>query len=647
MLAAPNSYGKSTLLHSIVYALGLEGMFSSSHSSPLGPAMTTVVDLPGGQRAAVVESFVQLVFQNSRGDVMRVRRYAGGGNDNRLIQTWTATSVAELSAARRVDSYVRTTGSASRELGFHHILAQFLGWKLPMVPSFRGGEVLLYLEALFPLFYVEQKRGWGGITPRMPTYLGIRDMLRRSVEYVLGLSTLERLRQLNALKEELAELKKSWALAVERASLAAGSQKLRIILPATIEGRASRGPSRLEALIGESWVPVSSAISQWRDRLSRLQNRRLVTSGERTEQSRQDLDLAERDVRRLGIRLRTASEQVSYVEADLDALASRLSALEADRVRLLDLRRMRDFGSDLGVPILSNDLCPTCFQPLDDRHVDTGQAATLDETLTLSDAERITLRDMQRAADLRLAELTRVRDSVAKRLEQQRSQVRLLRDELVAESAAPSLVEVQEQLVLRDGVAGAVSAEAVIAGVDEELDDLAERYDDVRARIQALEKETESALDFQILATFNRLFRDQLTKYGLFSLPVDQVSIDSDTLVPTNEGVELSFDLALGMSASDTIRTKWAYYVALMMAASSAPNGHHLQMLMFDEPRQQETAKLSMEALIAQLGVAAASGNQVIYATSEDRQDLDAHLVDIPHTRLQATGSHLLAPVNK
>lgn len=56
VLAAPNSYGKSTLLQGIVFALGLEGMLTRSTAPPLGPIMTTVADLPGDDRAAVVES---------------------------------------------------------------------------------------------------------------------------------------------------------------------------------------------------------------------------------------------------------------------------------------------------------------------------------------------------------------------------------------------------------------------------------------------------------------------------------------------------------------------------------------------------------------------------------------------------------------
>jgi hypothetical protein len=67
------------------------------------------------------------------------------------------------------------------------LLEEFLGWSLPMVPGFPGEDIRLYLEVIFPLFYVEQKFGWSGVAPRVPTHFRIRDPLPRAVEYVLGL----------------------------------------------------------------------------------------------------------------------------------------------------------------------------------------------------------------------------------------------------------------------------------------------------------------------------------------------------------------------------------------------------------------------------------------------------------------------------
>jgi hypothetical protein len=432
VFAAPNSYGKSTMLQSIVFALGLEGMLSRSSAPPLGPVMTTVADLPDGQRPGVVESSVTLTCLNAAGDYLRTRRFAKSDDVRTgLIQTWQATSKDLLETAERTDTFVRQGGAAVRELGFHRILADFLGWRLPLVPTYTPNETLLYLEALFPLFYVEQKSGWAGVTPRMPTYLGIRDMLRRSVEYVLGLSTLERLRVLNALREELAEVRAEWVRVIERVEAEARAESLRLTLPRLATGKTQRVPIRVEADMDGKWMPVDAALAEWKQRVDSLDPSRIMTAGGRTSQSQKELADAEQAVRRLGAQLRTLNEQATYIQADLDALSSRLASVDADQRRLRDVKKVRDLGSDLGVSILSNDLCPTCLQELDGRQVATGVAASIDETLQLDAAERTTLVDMQLAGQSRLEDFDRAQYALTQQLDHARGQVRALRDELV------------------------------------------------------------------------------------------------------------------------------------------------------------------------------------------------------------------------
>ena len=67
------------------------------------------------------------------------------------------------SHAERRDFFLHDAGAAVREQGFHSYLAEFLGLELPVVPRFNGAECPLYLETVWPLFFVEQKRGWSTI----------------------------------------------------------------------------------------------------------------------------------------------------------------------------------------------------------------------------------------------------------------------------------------------------------------------------------------------------------------------------------------------------------------------------------------------------------------------------------------------------
>lgn len=641
VLNAPNSWGKSTLMQAVMYALGLEGSQTASRRSPLGPAMTTVVETVSGRRA-VIESYVTLTLRNSGGSYLRVRRWGYNEDVKRdLLQVWQADREELLDESSRVDMFVRESGSTTSKVGFHRLLADFVGWTLPMVPNFNGSETRLYLEVLFPLFYIEQKFGWSGIAPRIPTHYGIRDPLRRGVEFVLGLHTLVRLRQVEALREEEALISREWSSFVNRVLGATQAENFRVKnLSERCTGRTQRRPTVVEASLSGNWVGLEAAEDFWKSRLEELQGLN-VTAGERTELTRAELAQAEREVQRLGAATRNLYEQLILSRSDQEAIEARLLSVEEDKKRLRDVKRIERLGGELELPLLAEGRCPTCSQAVDVREVATETVSSVDENIALLDAERLTLQAMLGSAIRRFDEVNTSVSASEVALSEARDRVRLLRDELVGSSNAPSIAEVQERLALDARLRALSRVRDIVGAVDEELDDLAGRLDDLRARRAAFDASTMDAEDENTMRRFKESFQRQLASYNLRSLSPESVSIDDKTLLPVNDGFELTFDVAMGMSASDTIRTKWAYYTALMEIGMSSSRGHHLGILMLDEPRQQETDRSSLASFLRRLredsGIA-----QIIYATSEDPEILDGLLAEIPHTRIVATGPHLI-----
>jgi hypothetical protein len=65
---------------------------------------------------------------------------------------------------------------------------------------------MLYLETLFALLYVEQKTGWDRLPAKYPTWLGIRHVGRRTVEFLLGLDAYANALELVAVQEEIKRL---------------------------------------------------------------------------------------------------------------------------------------------------------------------------------------------------------------------------------------------------------------------------------------------------------------------------------------------------------------------------------------------------------------------------------------------------------
>ncbi len=622
-------------------------MFSASRKAPFGPALLSVADFPDGRRARVRESWVTVTVRNEEDRHLRSKRFILGDQvDTSLVQTWQARSYEDLARARQVDMFVRQPGAAARELGFHHELANFMKWDLPKVPGFNSAEVPLYLEAIFPLFYVEQKSGWSGVAPRMPTYLRIRDVLRRSVEFTLGLSTLQRLRAQAALKAEEEQIKTSWTNAYERAVESAATVRGRIsFLPENPVTPARRQPMVIETLADEQWLPLETVLRSWRERLNELEASNVITAGARTTQSRDELESAEDQVRARGASLRLINERLGLTRNDVDILAARLATLEAERQRLADMRKLRTLGSELGIGVVSRDSCPTCGQELDGREVATGVAANLETSLAEVEAEKETVLSVQRAASQRVEMLESEKRALQALLDDARGQVRVLRDELSGPSSIPSKAQLHEQIRLSNTAEHSQRLLDFLDQLGEVFDDLSEKWQDVRDRLRDLGTGSMNPDDQETLKNWQRSFRQQVTDYGLRSIPPTELSIDPESLVPVNDGMELAFDLTMAISASDMIRTKWAYYVSLFEASKEAKNGHHADLLVFDEPRQHETDRGSLAAFVRRLSVGAAAGCQVIYATSEDPRELGEVLTGIPCNILPTQGQHLLMPI--
>jgi hypothetical protein len=88
------------------------------------------------------------------------------------------------------------------------------------------------------------------------------------------------------------------------------------------------------------------------------------------------------------------------------------------------------------------------------------------------------------------------------------------------------------------------------------------------------------------------LVREQAASYGFSTFPPSELEISHESYRPQREGFEIGFE----MSASDTIRLKWAYQLALLEVARTAET-HHAGLVIFDEPQQQKTAKISFKVI--------------------------------------------------
>lgn len=635
VLRAGNTSGKSTTLQAIIYALGLEGMLSPRREIPLPHSMTDRVSVNGTEQV-VRQSEVSLEFENASGEVVTATRQVKNPIiQDAVISVQFGPGITEPDDYVVADFFVRRSGAAQRERGFHHFLPKFLGWELPNVTYMDGSEKPLYAECLFPFFYVEQKHGWSGVQARIPSYFGIREVSKRSFEYILKLDVFERILLKQRVRSNIQELERNWRTAfteMETTAKASGvtlSQQPKKIS----DSLGTEGAEFLVPLEGE-WVAFNQALDRLRTSLATVDRARVRTADESSSELEFALEETERSVRVSASTLAILLEERVALKDQERQLDLRLEALKVDLERHKDTMLLVRLGSRHAQSLTVDHTCPTCHQEVHDGMDISHHVMTIEENVRFIERQRATfiatLSDVQRALESLDVRIRGLRNA----LSEQRRQVRQLKDTLTGPGNAPSLADIARRAALESQLGTLQEHERALQGHREKLHELAKTHSAQAEILESLSDTNLSPTDRAKLSSVERYLREQLRRYHFDSLQPEDVDISRETYRPSHEGYELGFDL----SASDMIRVIWSYLFATMRV-SEEYGGNHLGLLIFDEPKQQETAAESYSQLLHEAAEQGQRGSQIIFATSESMDSLTqmlgtaAHnLIDIPQS---------------
>ncbi|QSZ51242.1 AAA family ATPase [Arthrobacter sp. D5-1] len=631
VLRAGNTSGKSTTLQAIIYALGLEGMLSPRREVPLPHSMTDSVTVDN-KELRVLRSWVSLEFENAEEKVITAtRQVKNAETKNTVITVEHGPALTQGGTFKTEDYFVRMAGAAQRESGFHHFLTNFLGWNLPLVSYMDGSEKPLYSECLFPFFYVEQKHGWSGVQARIPTYFGIREVGKRSFEYVLGLDVFERILQRQRLSSNISELEGSWRAALtdlKNTAIAAGVAISRE--PHRIADSLEEDSASPTAFVDGTWLPLESAIARLRQGIAKKEA--APTASPNSASLEKELEEAEDSVRLLVTGLALLIEERNALQEQGSQLDIRLEALNEDLQRHKDAALLVRLGAKHAKSLAEDHTCPTCHQEVNDGMDISTHPMTVDENIAFIDRQCSTF-SAARDDVVRTLDAMRVRErSMRDSLERLRQRVRRLKEALLGPERATSIAEISQRNALQDQLDKLLQHQRSLEKPRELLRSLSVSHKEQAEALKALKASDLTESDKSKLVKVEQYLRDQLRRYHFHSLKPAEVEVSRDTYRPAHEGYELGFDL----SASDMIRVIWSYLFAVLRV-SDEEGGNHLGLLIFDEPKQQETASESYAQLLKEAGDQGRRGSQIIFATSESRQTLlkmlegsDYNLIDIP-----------------
>jgi hypothetical protein len=640
---ADNSMGKSTCVRAMLVALGLEAMLTTSQSDlPLPPAVTTRLDSETGQHD-IIQSEVLLEIENQNSERIVVQRAIKGTRDRNLITVYEGAALTSPGTFRSQDFFVNRAGGASRESGFHHYLARFLSWDLPLIQTYDGQQYPLYLQCIVPYFVVEQTRGWSTVQPPLPTQFRIREPNKRTVEFLLDLDAHRNALRRQEIQLEKARIEAAWAAQTAQAAALADRVGARIQqLPSRpVAGWPPTIAPLLLVPVADDWISLQDRILRRRATLAQLMQEEIPRVQEIAETAQAELNQTEQLLIDRQTLLSRLTDALDAERQEMRRVAGRVTAIDEDIQRNKDIRTLRSLGSRQNSSV-DNGICPVCHQRIQDSllPIDVGHVVmSLDESIEF-------LQEQRRTFSAVLANATQVveaRELQGRALREElvslRESVRVLRETLVSDGRLPSIAAIQSRLSLEAAIQSDEQSIEVFSGILDEFAPLAQDWRAVEEAALQLPSNDTSDQDRVKIREWSARFKEQLTQYGFASFPVVEAAISADTYRPEHQGFDLEASLGYAyrnsplenqISASDLIRTIWSYLAGMLELARTTPTNHP-GCVVFDEPKQQSTRDVSFQELLRRASACSTFNQQIIFFTSENRERLQTYVSGLPH----------------
>lgn len=632
-----NSSGKSTLFLSLLYGLGMEEIAGGRNETVL-PYATKDHFMYEGRRIEVLASEVLVEISNAAGDTVTFRRAIRDTQRSpKLIEVLDGPHLTGQPASfKSRPTYLHDAGGAQKAEGFHTFLEQFIGYRLPWVPTTSSGETKLYLQAIFAAVAVEQKRGWTDYIANIP-FFGIRDARTRVVEFLLGLDVFDTNATRNRLNADSVEIASAWESTFQELQRVISDTGLKAQnIPSKVSILFDPSIVSLHKLAGDQTVVLPDYIETLRKRYEELGKKVSRSDESKGSEAQAALDTASKELYRLTNLYETATATLTYQSASVKEYEKLHAEAMEDLARNKTALKLRNLGATVHDIELARDRCPTCHQEVNDSlliEVVDGPQMDLDTNIAYLEKQARML-DRQVAGGYKtVKETERLLREISKKMEETRSLLNSLRND-VATDATESRAVVRQQIQIELEIEKLQKAETEVATLVQKFVLIAEHLRSNQASRAKLPKEYYSDEDKRKIRVFEKLFRANASAFEYESAEIPDIRINDETLVPYLANIELreinltpaskavrpaqsTADIKADSSASDFVRLILSYLLALHQA-SALPNGggRHPGILMLDEPGQHSMAQSSQRALLQQ--IAGSPSLQAIVAASFD-----------------------------
>lgn len=613
-----NTSGKSSVISAIMYGLGMEEIIGGKGSKVLSAAFNNKIKDTEGRVLTVLKADIYLEISNEISTITIFRSVKDSERKDDLMTIIDGTYDQRLNPkVKKQDLFVHAPNSAKGDLGFFSFLEKFINLDLPDVMGYDGKDKKLYLQNIFAATIIEQKRGWGDILVRVPNY-GIKDPKKKTIEYILALDSIELSKKKLELREQIKELKIRWR------DLYIESDSFFKSLGLSIEGITKEinyidTPSELRVIHNEKKISLHDLLE-----LKKQDHDRIIQSKYEIKNNNNSLndELLEiiNDINKLEVASKELLKKRNKELNEIKNLEESLEKVNNDIQNNKDIKKIIEYGAKEGGKIFQG-VCPTCNQEISDTSVISQHNSEL-----MSPEENITHLSNQKVL---FESIINQKHKIVKRTELEHKEIvkKIKKLNFLAVSVKEDLYKISdeytehtiiEKIELETYIQKLEECEMRLSSDQKSFIKLSSEYKNKKSNLLSLPKDDYSKTDMIKINSLKHKFIDNLFAFGYKSTnSEDNIGISLHTLLPESMGYDLKFD----SSASDHIRSIWAYTIALQ-EVSLEYQGNHPNFIIFDEPGQHRIVEEDMKALLDKIDSLSEKVQTVIGFTINE-QELD------------------------
>lgn len=617
-----NTKGKSSIIESIYYCLGIEELIGGRNDKILKSVFRSKIEFNNIEYVPLDCKFY-LEIENSKKEVVTINRNTSkiSIQDSKLITVYEGNIDESISGKSNFEEYyTNLPGAATQERGFQVFLENFLDWELPEIPTYDEVERKLYMQVVFASMFIEQKRGWSDILIGIPNIFKIKEPKKRVVEFLLGLDTIEVEKKKAYIKKMEEEINLKWKnlyedIIEEMKESNCDSNDIYLKPKILLDNYTETLNIQVEE--NEQYIDINEKINKLNDEITALKQTKPIV-GMINDKLQIDLEENKEKLNSLELMLIKENEKENAEKFGLNKLNKILENINLDLNNNKDAKKIMELGSIKNTSI-GKKVCPLCNSKIEDSLLLSQKnynTMSIEENIEHLKQQKKLIEYAIGNRKLNINNYSDNRDKIKSEIIKLRriirSQINDLyeKDDSLSETSIYTKVDLQNQM--------------------EELEILKEKYFNYKRKFYDLSEELKNVLnekeklpkdkfterDKEKISKFEQCFKEKIEKYGYKSENVSNIQISMDKLIPTIDGFDMRFD----NSGSDNIRAIWAYTISLLIVSRDML-GNHPNILIIDEPMQQSVIEEDLFSFIDDLN-SISNGIQVIIGMTLGNQKL-------------------------